>query len=473
MKSILSLSLMFVCAASAVAQTAGEGSFRAGAVAMDITPLKLPVSMTGSFQDRQATSVHDPLHARCIVMESGDVRVAIVVCDVALISRDIFDAAKKMASRSTGIPENHILMSSTHTHTAPTVVPLAQCHPDLDYVIYLTRRIAEAIEQANKRLAPARIGWGVTDDPSEVGNRRWFIKPEAIAETPIGIKTDKVRTNPPRDNDLLIKPAGPVDPAISILSIQDNKGKPLALLGNYSLHYVGGIPPNQLSADYFGEFARRIGERLEAPESFVGILSNGSSGDINNYRFRSPRPRAGPFERIKAVADKIAAASENMALSIQHSENSIIAMRERKIDLGVRRPDDDLLKRSKNILAKAKDPDRLNSVEMYAMEQIRLHEFPVAMNLKLQTLRIGDLAIVAIPCEVFAEIGLEIRKKSPFKHTFVIGLANGYNGYLPTPEQHRLGGYETWPCSWSYLETEASTKIVQETLEMLGDLKKP
>jgi len=472
MKSILSLSLLFVCAASAVAQTKAGAPFRAGAVAMDITPLHLPVSMTGSFQDRKATSAHDPLHARCIVLESGETRVAIVVCDVALISRDIFDAAKKMASKSTGILEDHILMSSTHTHTAPTIVPLGQCLPDLNYVKYMTQQIAEAIVQANKRLAPARIGWGVAEDPSEVGNRRWFIKPEAITETPIGGKNDKVRTNPPRDNDLLIKPAGPVDPVISILSIQDGKGKPLALLGNYSLHYVGGIPPNQLSADYFGEFARRIGERLKAPESFVGILSNGSSGDINNYHFRSPRPRAEPFERIRAVADKIAAAAQTVDSSIQHSVNPAFAMLERKIDLGVRRPDVDLLKRSKDILAKAKDSSRLNSAELYAQEQIRLYDFPATMNLKLQVLRIGDLGIVAVPCEVFAEIGLEIRKKSPFKHTFVIGLANGYNGYLPTPEQHRLGGYETWPCSWSYLETEASTKIVRETLEMLGKLKK-
>ena len=470
MKAILSLSLMFICAATGGAQTLKP--FRAGAVAIDITPLQLPVSMTGSFQDRQATSAHDPLHARCIVLESGDTRVAIVVCDVALINRDIFDAAKKAASKSTGIPENRILMSSTHTHTAPTVVPLAQCRPDLGYVKYLTQRIAEAIEQANKRLAPAQIGWGVAEDSSEVGNRRWFVKSEAIAETPIGNKNDKVKTNPPRNNDLLIKPAGPIDPAISIVSIQDSEGKPLALLGNYSLHYVGGIPPNQLSADYFGEFARRIGERLEAPETFVGILSNGSSGDINNIRFRSPRPRAGPFERIRAVADKIAKAAQNINSSIQHSENQSFVMVERTVDLGVRRPDPDLLKRSKNTLAKAKNPDRLNAAELYAQEQIRLHEFPTTMNLKLQALRIGELGIVAIPCEVFAEIGLEIRKQSPFKHTFVIGLANGYNGYLPTPEQHRLGGYETWPCSWSYLEVEASTKIVEQTLEMLRELKK-
>ena len=87
-------------------------------------------------------------------------------------------------------------------------------------------------------------------------------------------------------------------------------------------------------------------------------------------------------------------------------------------------------------------------------------------------MRIGDLAITAIPCEVFAETGLEIKAKSPFKSTFTISLANGYNGYLPTPAQHQLGGYETWRARSSYLETDASVKITQSLFEMLGLLNK-
>lgn len=93
------------------------------------------------------------------------------------------------------------------------------------------------------------------------------------------------------------------------------------------------------------------------------------------------------------------------------------------------------------------------------------------MNLKLQTIAVGDLAIVAIPCEVFAEIGLEIKRRSPFRTTFVIALANGYSGYLPTPRQHVLGGYETWRSGWSYLETEASATITETTLQMLKSLR--
>ncbi|MCH7725584.1 MAG: neutral/alkaline non-lysosomal ceramidase N-terminal domain-containing protein [Planctomycetes bacterium] len=448
---------------------AQPAKIHAGAAVIDITPQKLPVSMTGSFQDRQATAVHDRLNARCVVLSDGHIKAAIVVCDSCLISRQIFDAAKKIASEKTGIPTNHMLMSATHTHTAATTLALAQCNPDADYVRFLTGQIAESVIAAHNRLRPARVGWAVGKEPNEVSNRRWFVKPDAIRPNPFGRVDDQVRMNPPRGSDVLIKSAGPIDPDVSILSVQDANGRPLALLANYSLHYVGGIPANQLSADYFGEFARQIATRLKAEESFVGIMSNGTSGDVNNYNFQKPRPRAAPFERVRAVARRISAVAHDAYKTIEHTDKIALTMIERTIDLGVRRPKAVEVKRAKQLLANAANPKRLNTDELYAQETLRLAEYPAAVNIKLQVLRIGDLGIVAIPCEVFAQIGLDIKRRSPLKHTFTIGLANGYNGYLPTPRQHTLGGYETWRSGWSYLEEDASTKITKSLLEMIGD----
>jgi hypothetical protein len=88
----------------------------------------------------------------------------------------------------------------------------------------------------------------------------------------------------------------------------------------------------------------------------------------------------------------------------------------------------------------------------------------------MQALRIGELAIVALPCEVFAETGLAIKQRSPLKSTFTIELANGYHGYLPTPEQHALGGYETWPARSSHLEIQAEPKIRAEALRLLNEI---
>ena len=463
----------FAFTLGARAQNSDAPQLRAGAAAVDITPEKLPVSMTGAFQDRMATGAQDRLHARALVLDDGTTEVAIVVCDICLISREIFDAAKKDVSRRTGIPENRMLMSATHTHTAATAVPLAQCNPDPVFVAQLTRQIAEALVRAHENLQPAAIGWASRDEASEVGNRRWHVKPEAITANPFGRSNDQVRTNAPRGSDLLIKPAGPVDPEVSIVSVVDAKGKPLSLLANYGLHYVGGVPAFQLSADYFGEFARRVAAKLDAGENFVGLLSNGASGDVNNYNFTNPRPAAEPMQRIAAVADKIANVAIDAHQSIEHRNTAQLKMLERTLDLGVRKPDTADLTFARDMLANAENPQKLTMHEVYAQETVRIHEtYPDTVNIKIQTLRIGDdLGIVAIPCEVFAEIGLEIKQRSPFKNTFVITLANGYNGYLPSPEQHALGGYETWRSGWSYLEVDASTKITETALSMLESLK--
>lgn len=447
-----------------------ETKLRAGAAKVNINPRRYPVSMTGAFQDRQATSAHDPLHARALVLQSGETTIAFVVCDICLISREIFDDAKQQASAKTGIPVSRMLTSATHTHTAPTSVPLAQCRPNPEYVQFLTESIAQAIIQAHSRLEPAQAAWAVAEEPAEVSNRRWYVKDGNIPPNPFGKSTDKVRMNAPRGSSMLIKPAGPIDPEITILSVQTTAGRPLALLANYSLHYVGGLPPNQLSADYFGEFARQIQKRLGADDTFVGIMSNGTSGDINNYNFKEPRPRAEAFERIRAVAEIIADRTYKAVKGLDYQSKLPIEMRERTIDLAIRKPNQDEVKYARKLLADAKDPERLTMNEVYARETVQIDQGPDTVNLKLQALRIGSLGIVAVPCEVFAEIGLEIKQKSPLKPTFVIGLANGYNGYLPTPEQHLLQGYETWRSSWSYLEVNASTKINTQLFQMLKEL---
>lgn len=447
------------------------GEFRAGASAVDITPQRLPVSMTGGFQDRLAMKVHDRQHARCLVLDDGNTRIAIVICDSCLITREIYDEAKAAASKQTGIPVNRILTAATHTHSAPTAVPLAQCRPDPEFVRHLTRQISKAIVEANQKVEPAEIGWGTTEVPEEVSNRRWFVKPQALKPNPFGGTDDKVKMNPPRGTGLLIRPAGPVDPTVTFLSVRNASGEPVTLLANYGLHYVGGIPPGELSADYFGEFARQIASRLKAKDNFVGIMSNGASGDVNNYDFLNPRPRSDPFVRVKAVASRVADRVASAETKAAFKNELTLQMTEESLTLGVRRPDSDEVEYAKKLLAQAADPDRLTVNEVYAQETLHFAEAESTVAIKLQTIVVGDVAIVAIPCEVFAEIGLDIKRRSPFPTTFVIGLANGYNGYLPSSKQHELGGYETWRSSWSYLETEASTKITNSVLTQLKKLK--
>lgn len=452
-----------------LALSLSAAQFKAGAAVSDITPW-LGISMNGLMQNRHASEIHDPLYARALVLDDGQTRLAIVVSDSCMIPREVFDAAKRIVEQQTGIPATHMLMSATHTHSAASAASIFQSDADEQYQRFLAVRISESVVKALENLAPARIGWGVGKVPDQVFNRRWRMKPGTIPPNPFG-GTDLVKMNPPAGSVDLIGPAGPTDPDLSVVSVQSQDGKPIALLANYSLHYVGGTGQGQISADYFGVFACRMGELLGADKlnpPFVGMLSNGTSGDINNIDFRRPRERQEPYMRIHQVVEAVAQEAVRVCQTLTYQSWVPLKIVEEEIELAVRLPSEKDVDRARDIMAKAKGPAMQTPEEIYARETVLLSKYPEKLRLVLQALRIGDLGIVAIPCEVFVEIGLEIKQKSPFKPTFTIELANGYNGYLPTVEQHQRGGYETWRARSSYLEVEAAPKIVQKLLEMLA-----
>ncbi len=450
------------------ARAEDERVFRAGAFAQNINPKKYPVSVNGGMSDQKATRASDPLHARCLVLDDGKTKLALCVIDACMCPREITDEAKRLAQKATGIPASHILISATHTHSAPTLAGVFQSETNEEYVKYLPTLIAQGIQKATENLEPAKVGWGSANNSKQVFNRRWHREQAQIPLDPFGRTTNKVQMNPGYQAPGLVKPSGPVDPTVSILSVQSAKGRPIAVLANYSLHYVGGVAP--LSADYFGAFAGRMKDLLEEKDSkpaFVGIMSNGTSGDINNIDFGGPAPKnRAAGEQVRVVAYDVANTAMEAYKKIVHKDGITLDAQLQEIELGVRLPDEKDLTRAKDVLAKAKGRELRSMEEVYARESVLLAKFPAKVKVALQALRIGDLCVCAVPCEVFVEIGLELRKKSPLKQTFTISLANGYNGYLPTPQQHELGGYETWRARSSYLEVDAATKVTR-TLEGL------
>lgn len=450
-------------------------AIQAGAFAMDVTPLKFPISVNGNMRDAQATSAHDPLHARCLVLSDGTTTLAIAVCDSCMIPREVFDEAKKAASERTGIPVERMLLSATHAHSCPTVSAVFQSEPDDEYRKFLAGKIADGITEAWSALQPARVGWGVGRDETNVFNRRWFMKPGTKLVDPFGEETDQVKMNPGQGNAANDKPSGPTDPEVSFLSVQTADGRPLAFLANYSLHYVGGVPGATLSADYFGEFANRMALRLKATGNenpFVAMLSNGTSGNVNNVDFSATPMKSEPFERIIRVATSVSEAAFDAYEQIEHHSHLTLGMAEREVELGVRLPSEGDVLKAKKLLEGAGAEPYSKLPEVYARETLRMAEYPKTVKARLQAIRIGELGIVSNPCETFVETGLAIKKESPLKPTFVIELANGYNGYLPTPEHHKLGGYETWRARSSYLATDAEPKVRATLLELLQEVSR-
>ncbi|MCX7006516.1 MAG: neutral/alkaline non-lysosomal ceramidase N-terminal domain-containing protein, partial [Kiritimatiellaeota bacterium] len=222
------------------------------------------LNMPGGFSANMAEGVNDPLHARAIMLDDGAMLLALVVVDNLGVAREVCDEAKALAAQRCPIKPENVLVCATHTHSAPSSNTTNGPAPAVAYRKLLVAGIAEAMVRAHAALRPAAVGVAAQPLPEEVFNRRWYLKPDKMPLNPFG-KMDKVKTNPGTSLDVLDHPAGPTDPDITVLSLQEAKGhKPLALLANYSLHYVGDVGSGHISADYFGAFADRIQQLLGA-----------------------------------------------------------------------------------------------------------------------------------------------------------------------------------------------------------------
>lgn len=457
--------------ALAFGQTEG---LRAGAATSNITPW-LGLSINGSMSNIEATHVHDELYVRCFVFGNGDTKVAFAVVDSCAVPLEMVKEAKARIAKESGIPEDHVLISATHSHSAGAMTPAFQTDADTEYQAFVARRIADGVRRAVHNMVPARLGVGVAPVPHHLNNRRWRMKPGTIGKNPFG-QEDQVRMNPAPGDANLVEPAGPTDSDLSVLWADAASGGKLALLANYGLHYVGGVGPGHLSADYFGSFARAVEDHFQETEHdppFVAMMTNGTSGDVNNINFRVPSAALPPYQKIDAVASDLARRAEVLASSPATMSEARLDARSVVLDLGVRKPDAARLAEAQRIVdaAGGAGATMKSLEEIYARESLLLSKYPDKVPVTVQAMRIGDVGIVAIPCEVFAEIGLDIKARSPFKPTIVIELANGYNGYLPTKAQHALGGYETWAARSSYLEVDAADKIVSAALKLLDELK--
>jgi hypothetical protein len=445
-------------------------AFRAGAATSNITP-PLGGGIIGGFLPFPATHVHDELHARCVVLDDGRTKVALVVCDLLGLDYRLCAEARKLVHRGAAIPPEHVLISAVHTHSACSALgkDRSKLSPELsDYQQFVARRIADGVQCAANRLRPAQVAFVTAEAPEHVFNRRWFLKEGTMPPNPFG-GIDRVKMNPPAGSPDLLEPAGPTDPTVSVLSLREPGGRPIAVFSAYSLHYVGGVRGSDISADYYGMYCRFLERLLHAEDQdppFVAMMANGTSGDVNNISFRQPRPAKEPYAQMRFVAQDVAGRVHAALAKAAYRDRATLAARYRELEIACRRPTAEQMAWAKQLLAKpAPPPGKVDLSYIYAQRTMSMADGPEAVPVPLQILRIGDVCIGTMPNEVFCEIGLEFRKRSPVQPAFLVSLAHGYFGYLPTPRQHALGGYETW-LGTSRLQPQASDKMLNALLEM-------
>ncbi|MEX0726985.1 MAG: neutral/alkaline non-lysosomal ceramidase N-terminal domain-containing protein [Planctomycetaceae bacterium] len=469
---VLSLAVAFAPIVGG-AFAAETGPLQAGAATANITP-NLGGEIIGGFKPFPSTYIHDELHARCLVLDNGKTRVAIVICDLLGIHRSVSDEARRLIQEEAGIPLENVLISGTHTHSAVSALgERFQERQELnDYQKFVARRIADGVRCAAAVLRPAEIAFGTAEAPEHVNNRRWFMRPGTIPPNPFG-GVDLVRMNPPAGSENLTEPAGPTDPVVSFLSVREPGGKPIAVYAAYSLHYVGGVGNGHVSADYYGMFCEELARLQNAVANdppFVAMLANGTSGDVNNIDFVKPRGRKEPYEQMRYVAHDVAGKVNAALANLAYKKEIVLGAKYRELDVATRRPSEELLIWAEKTLASA--PEDRNTWELphfYAERTKNILNYPETLAIPLQVLRVDNVSIGTMPTETFCEIGMEYRDRSPLKPAFMVSLAHGYYGYLPTPRHHDLGGYETW-LGTNRLEREASVKMLDALIEMTQQL---
>ena len=419
----------------------------AGAACLDITP-PLGTMIPGSFEDRFAEKVRDPLHVRSFVVEREGEGVAIVVCDLIGVKRDYLDRAKERIAVETELSAERVLICCTHTHTGAVT-------GDDAYTAFLIDRIADAVRLAWEDRKPAQVGFGRALEDRVVFNRRYRMR------------DGSVRTNPGVGNPDVVAPMGPIDPEIGVVCLQGVDGEAIGLLANYALHYIG-VPEStySISADYFGIFSTLIQRMRNA--SFVAALSNGACGDINNIDVLGDRR---PVKDRSLHAERVAGLIAAGVLWVWNemdfaSDVSLGAAMQEVVLTRKPAPSEADLARVREIENMA----RPTMAERAFVRRItrRMADVPDRVRTWVQALRIGDLGIAAVPGELLVELGLDLKARSPFSQTIVIELANDSVGYLPTKQSYEEGGYEP---EASVFAPGCGEQIVDVALGLLEQLR--
>ncbi|MDF1751503.1 MAG: hypothetical protein P1U89_01885 [Verrucomicrobiales bacterium] len=451
--------------------TTAFAEFKAASVIVDITPQTFPVLVNGGMLSRSVDTVHTPLSARSLAVSDGNESIVIVVVDSCMVPRPLCDQAKSIASEKAGIPMDHILISATHTHSAPSCLSCLGTEADPVYSPFLVKKLVDAILTPLKNLEPAKVGFGRIDAAEFTALRRWVRRPDRLDLDPFGNPTVRANMHSAKNYDDVIGKSGPEDPELSMIALQSTDGRPIALLANFSMHYFGD---KSLSADYFGLFCNALQKKVQ-PEPgderpFVGILSHGCSGDIWRRDYEKPVDEQFNHPKIEDYTEALLELAFKAYQDIDYTIPEDVKMAEQRMTLNYRTPNAQLLEWSQRIVDEMGDRPPKTKVEVYAREQIILHERQNT-EIVVQALSIGkDIAIATTPNETYAITGLKIKGASPFSDTMVIELANGGDGYIPPPEQHLIGGYNTWAARSAGLEVKAEPVITETGIQLLEKL---
>jgi len=386
-------------------------ALKAGVAKVDITP-PVGVYLSGGLRKRVADRVGTPLYAKALVLSNDATQIGFLALDLLVIEKETIASAGDIIRKQTGMDIENIMVSASHTHSGPytsTNIFDGEEGIDEEWFSALPGKMAEVVLSAYNSMKEAKIGAGSGYEESICYNRRMKMKDGTAWNSWL---------SPPKDQ--IVGPSGPIDPEVGVLKVEKMDGSTLGAVINFSCHNnAGGI--GGISAD-LAEYAAKVIENVEGEES-VALFMPGACGNIG------PKPDARKTGKILG-----AEALKTLVKTPTVQDVQLAAIR-REVELPLRKLKLQLAEIRK-IWPSGEDVFRKEMEFLKRVEEDHISTY-------VQTLAIDNTAFVAVPGEMFVELGLDIKQKSPFEHTFVVELANDYVGYIPTRVAFEEGGYET------------------------------
>ena len=261
-----------------------------------------------------------------------------MVVDNLMMTQELLDEVKQQASQATGIPTERMLISATHTHSAPSVMGALGSRADAAYTQFLPGQIVKSIVLAADKLEPARVGWASVQDYAHNHCRRWVYRPDRMPNDPFGNRTVRAMMHPGYQSPNHVGPAGPADQGLTLLSVQSPDGRPIAVLGNYAMHYKGSPA---VSSDFCGRFGDALASLIGAESSspaFVGMMSQGTSGDSMWMDYAKPANDPG----LEGYTLAVAKVAHEAYQQIVYQSWVPLAMAESRLTLARRAPDENV-----------------------------------------------------------------------------------------------------------------------------------
>lgn len=442
MQTFFGMAVLFGLAGTVWAQDKEAGNalqqtLRVGFGKSDITPVR-PTPMAGYYGVRYSTDMHDPLWSKATMLDDGKTKVVLISVDLIATTPWMVAETRELIREKFGIPPECVMISATHSHTGPMLyepdekLPARfgnQTDEAKQYMLSLPSRILESVVAAESFLGQASLHHGICDESRLAFNRRFFMTDGTVG------------WNPGKLNPKIVREAGPTDDGLPIIVVHDDKSTPIGVLSSFAIHLdtVGGT---EWSADMPFTLERCLGSVFGTDRHFQ--YATGCCGDVNHIDVRSAS-RQGGHQEAARIGTRLSGAILRNLNALQRAATTDIQASREIVMLPKAPHTEERSRWAKDVLSKISStpaPPFMDMVEAYRIADVEARGESL-IEAEVQVITVGrEIAWVALPGEIFVQLGMSIKAGSPFATTSIHELANGSIGYVPTQQAYAQGNYE-------------------------------